>query len=171
MQSVRTWMTRQPFPRTLVLVARWLDDEEQRAWRGLLQMTGQLDVELGRRLQETSGLSGSDFAVLVPLSEAPGGALRPFAIAQELGWEQSRLSHHLSRMQRRGLVERVQCEVDGRGSFVQLTDAGRAAIEAAAPAHVAAVRALVFDGLTREQVRVLGEVSAQVLDRLAPPQD
>jgi DNA-binding MarR family transcriptional regulator len=145
---------------------RWLSTDEQHAWRGLLQMTAQLDAEVNRQLQDTSGLSKADYDVLVPLSEAPHGKLRSFELAQALCWEQSRLSHHLARMQKRGLVEREECLSDRRGAFVVLTDAGRAAIERAAPAHVETVRQLVFDGLTREQVRTLAEIGDHVLNRL-----
>jgi DNA-binding MarR family transcriptional regulator len=144
----------------------WLSPDEQRAWRVLLKMTAQLDAEVNRQLQESSGLSKADYDVLVPLSETPQGKLRPFELAQTLSWEQSRLSHHLARMQRRGLVEREECASDRRGAFVVLTDTGRAAIERAAPAHVDTVRKLVFEGLTGEQVRTLAEIADHVLDRL-----
>lgn len=145
---------------------RWLSKDEQRAWRALLQMTARLDAEVNRQLQEANGLSKADYEVLVPLSEAPDGRLRPFELAQMLAWEQSRLSHHLARMHKRGLVDRSECPSDRRGAFIVLTAAGRAAIEAAAPAHVAAVRQLVFDGLTRDQVRTLAQISELVLERL-----
>ena len=80
---------------------RWLTDDEQRAWRGLIQMTSRLDARLNRELQQSSGLSLADYDVLVLLTEAADGRLRVFEIAEELHWEQSRLSHHLARMQRR----------------------------------------------------------------------
>lgn len=147
---------------------RWLSKDEHRAWRGLLQMTAHLDVQVNRRLQESSGLSKADYDVLVVLSESPEGRLRVYEVAQELGWEQSRLSHHLSRMQKRGLVEREECLSDRRGAFVVLTGAGRTAIEKAAPDHVATVRRLVFDGLSREQVGALADISETVLERLEP---
>ncbi len=85
------------------------------------------------------------------LSEAPQQRCRPFQICEALNWEQSRLSHQLSRMQRRMLITRQECEADGRGAFVTLTEAGASAIESAAPGHVAAVRALIFDRLTQDQ--------------------
>jgi DNA-binding MarR family transcriptional regulator len=147
-------------------MTQWLRDDEQRAWRGLLQMTSRLNAQLNRQLQETSGLSLADYDVLVPLSEAPDGRLRVFEIGDILAWEQSRLSHHLARMQKRGLVDRQDCQTDRRGAFIVLTEAGRAAITAAAPGHAEAVRRLVFDGLTPEQVATLGAVTAHVLDRL-----
>lgn len=150
-------------------MAQWLTDEEQRAWRGLVQMTSRLDSRLNRELQQTSGLSLADYEVLVLLTEAPGGRLRVFELVEELQWEQSRLSHHLARMQRRGLVAREECATDRRGAFVVLTGAGRDAIETAAPEHVALVRALVFDGLSPEQVAALESFVRRVLSRLDAP--
>jgi DNA-binding MarR family transcriptional regulator len=147
-------------------MSQWLADDEQRAWRGLLQMTSRLDARLNRQLQQTSGLSLADYDVLVLLTEAPDGRLRVFEIADDLQWEQSRLSHHLARMERRGLVAREDCTTDRRGAFVVLTPAGREAIEKAAPAHVATVRQLVFDGLSKEQVATLESTVNEVLSRL-----
>src|SRR3954469_22599355 len=107
---------------------RWLTDDEQRAWRGLLQMTSRLDARLNRELQRTSGLSLADYDVLVLLTEAADGRLRVFQLIDALRWEQSRMSHHIARMQRRGLVGREECTTDKRGAFVVVTDAGREAI-------------------------------------------
>jgi DNA-binding MarR family transcriptional regulator len=147
-------------------MTRWLSEPEQRAWRGLLQMTTRLEAQLNRELQETSGLSLADYDVLVPLSEAPQGRLRVFELASDLGWERSRLSHHLTRMQRRGLIAREDCDADRRGAFVVLTDAGRSAIDQAAPAHVETVRRLVFQGLSGDQVRSLRAFTESVQRRL-----
>src|SRR3954447_25314997 len=149
-------------------MSQWLTDDEQRAWRGLLQMTSRLDARLNRDLQQSSGLSLADYDVLVLLTEAPDGRLRVFEIADDLQWEQSRLSHHLARMERRGLVAREECTTDRRGAFVVLTPAGRNAIEKAAPAHVVTVRQLVFDGLSEEQVATLESFTSRVLSRLDP---
>ena len=146
--------------------ARWLSAEEQRAWRAYLRMQSRLAAELNRRLQSTCGLSLADYDVLVRLSEADHGRLRPFELGHDLQWEQSRLSHQLTRMQRRGLVVRQECTEDRRGAFVALTDAGRGAIEQAAPAHVEAVRTLVFDGLAADQVAELESFATAVLTRL-----
>jgi DNA-binding MarR family transcriptional regulator len=150
---------------------QWLTDDEQRAWRRLLQMTSRLDARLNRDLQQSSGLSLADYDVLVLLTEASDGRLRVFEIADDLQWEQSRLSHHLARMERRGLVAREECTTDRRGAFVVLTSAGRAAIEKAAPAHVATVRQLVFDGLSAEQLVNLESTVNQVLSRLGAGAD
>ena len=137
----------------------WLSADEHRAWRGFIGLHRELVARLNRQLQEDSQLSLADYEVLVPLSEAPQGRMRPYELAQLLQWEQSRLSHHMARMQRRGLVGREECTVDGRGAFVVLTPQGRNAIEAAAPAHVATVRKLFFDGLTPEQVTSLESIA------------
>ncbi|KIR63407.1 MULTISPECIES: MarR family winged helix-turn-helix transcriptional regulator [Micromonospora] len=145
---------------------RWLDDDQQRAWRAYLRMQAELSARLGRQLQADSGLSFADYGVLVQLAEAPDGRLRPFALQRDLQWEQSRLSHHLGRMQRRGLVDREECPQDARGAFVVLTAAGRAAIEAAAPAHVDTVRRLVFDQLDPDEVRALERIATRVVDGL-----
>ena len=152
-------------------MTQWLTETEQDAWRGLLRMTAHLDAHLNRDLQETSGLSKADYDVLVPLSEAPDGRLRVYQIRGALSWEQSRLSHHLARMQKRGLVEREECLSDRRGAFVRLTREGRRAIDKAAPAHVATVRSVVFDGLSPEQVVTLADVTHSVLTRLQPSSD
>jgi DNA-binding MarR family transcriptional regulator len=145
---------------------RWLDEGEQRAWRAFLRMHGQLSARLNRQLQGDSNLSLADYEVLVQLTEAPDGRLRPYELQRALQWEQSRLSHHLTRMQRRDLVAREECAEDGRGAFIALTAAGRAAIESAAPGHVDAVRRLFFDSLTGEQVALLDRLATQVLDRI-----
>jgi DNA-binding MarR family transcriptional regulator len=147
-------------------MTRWLSEPEQLAWRGLLQMTTRLEAQLNRELQETSGLSLADYDVLVPLSEVPQGRLRVYELASDLGWERSRLSHHLTRMQRRGLIAREDCDADRRGAFVVLTDAGRSAIDQAAPAHVETVRRLVFQGLSGDQVRSLRAFTESVQRRL-----
>jgi DNA-binding MarR family transcriptional regulator len=146
---------------------RWLTEEEQRAWRGLLRMTSQLNARANRLLLQEYGISLADYEVLVALSEAPEGQLRVFEVADALAWEQSRVSHQLARMQRRGLITREGCATDARGAFAVLTTAGRAAIERAAPAHVEQVRQLVFDELSHEQVSALTEITTRVMDRLA----
>jgi DNA-binding MarR family transcriptional regulator len=148
-------------------MSRWLTEEEQRAWRGLLRMTSQLNARANRLLQEEYGISLADYEVLVALSEAPEGRLRVFEVADALAWEQSRVSHQLARMARRGLITREGCATDARGAFAVLTTVGRGAIERAAPAHVEQVRQLVFDELSHEQVSALTEITTRVLGRLA----
>ena len=144
----------------------WLDDAQQRVWRAWLAMGSRLPAALNRQLQRDSDLSLQDFDVLVQLTDAGDGRVRVSALAAALGWERSRLSHHVTRMQRRGLVVREECGDDGRGAFVVLTPAGRTAIEQAAPDHVRTVRSLVFDALTPAEVASLGAITAKLLDRL-----
>src|SRR3954447_18152408 len=152
-------------------MTRWLTEDEQRAWRGLVQMTSRLDARLNRELQQSSGLSLADYDVLVLLTEAPDGRLRMFQLVDNLQWEQSRLSDHVARMQRRGLFARGECTTDKRGAFVVLADAGRDAIEKAAPGHVDTVRRLVFDGLSEGQVAMLETFAGRVLSGLPSPEE
>jgi len=102
-------------------MTRWLTDSEQRAWRGYQAVQAQLSARLNRQLQTDSGLSLADYEVLVALTDRPEGQLRVFELAEALQWEQSRLSHHLARMQQRGLVNRRACREDRRGSYVLVT--------------------------------------------------
>ncbi len=145
---------------------RWLDADEQRAWRGLQRMHAYLAAALNRQLAMEAGLSLSDYAVLVALTDQADGRLRAFELGRELGWEKSRLSHHVSRMAERRLVARERCPTDRRGAFIAVTAAGRAAIEAAAPGHVAAVRRYFVDQLGREQLGALSEITDTVIAAL-----
>ncbi|MFG3600571.1 MarR family winged helix-turn-helix transcriptional regulator [Micromonospora chersina] len=147
--------------------ARWLDAREARAWRGYRRMRRLLDLELARELMQDAGLSEPDYDVLSDLSETPDQRLRLSELADRMLWSRSRLSHHLARMQQRGLVTREEHPSDGRGSIVVLTPAGRAAIEAAAPGHVAAVRRHLIDLLTPEEIDALGALTQRVVDRLS----
>ncbi|MEU9824475.1 MarR family winged helix-turn-helix transcriptional regulator [Micromonospora chersina] len=146
---------------------RWLDAREARAWRGYRRMRRLLDLELARELMQDAGLSEPDYDVLSDLSETPDQRLRLSDLADRMLWSRSRLSHHLARMQQRGLVTREEHPSDGRGSIVVLTPAGRAAIEAAAPGHVAAVRRHLIDLLTPEEIDALGALTQRVVDRLS----
>ncbi|MFF7639750.1 MarR family transcriptional regulator [Streptomyces canus] len=145
---------------------RRLTPEEQRAWRGFVRLHERLGGRLGRKLQSESKVSPADFAVLVHLTDTPEGRQRYQDLARALEWEKSRMSHHIARMAGRGLVVREECAEDARGAFVVITDAGRAAIEAAAPRHVEAVRDLFLDHVTPAELRVLAEVSERVIARL-----
>jgi DNA-binding MarR family transcriptional regulator len=145
---------------------RWLTPEEQLAWRGFVRLHERLGGRLGRQLQTESNMSTADFAVLVELTDVPEGRQRFLDLAQSLEWEKSRMSHHIARMAKRGLVAREECAEDGRGAFVVITDAGREAIEAAAPRHVEAVRALFLDHVTPAELRVLADISDRVVGKL-----
>ena len=84
----------------------WLNAREQRAWRTFLEVTRELPAELNRQLTRDAGLSGADYALLVPLSETSEGRLRPRDLGRQVDWDRSRLSHQIRRMQERGLVVR-----------------------------------------------------------------
>lgn len=146
--------------------APWLTARQQQTWRDWLALSARLPAALHRELQSDSELSLQDFDVLVQLTDTPDGRVRVSELAAALQWERSRLSHHVTRMAGRGLVEREECADDGRGAFVVLTDAGRAAIERAAPGHVRTVRRLVFDALSEQEVDALAGITAKVLAAL-----
>src|SRR6476660_3324485 len=146
---------------------RWLNPAEARAWRALQSFGAPLAAALNRQLMADSALSSADYQVLVVLSETPGGSLRAGELGRATGWEKSRLSHHIKRMEARRLVERQDCVTDGRGLLVAITDHGRRAIEDAAPGHVQAVRKFVIDMLTPEQLTVLAEIGEAVGARLS----
>ncbi|MGW0333712.1 MarR family winged helix-turn-helix transcriptional regulator [Streptomyces sp. NPDC003011] len=145
---------------------RWLTSEEQHAWRSFVRLHEKLSGRLSRSLQSESNLSAADFAVLVNLTDVPEGRQRYQDLARALEWEKSRMSHHIARMAGRGLVVREECAEDGRGAFVVITEQGRAAIEAAAPLHVEAVRSLFLDHVTPSELRTLGQVSERVVAKL-----
>jgi DNA-binding MarR family transcriptional regulator len=147
---------------------RWLDERQARLWRTWLRLNQELPSVLEAQINRDSGLSGADYAVLVPLSESPDGMLRARDLGREILWDRSRLSHHVSRMERRGLVVREECAEDARGAMVRMTEAGRAAIKGAAPGHVAATRRYFFDLLCDEEVDVLAAVFERVLANLEP---
>ena len=144
----------------------WLDEAEQRAWRGWLAVNARVTAALHRDLQRRSDLSLSDFDVLVHLTESHDGKERVSVLARALEWDRSRVSHHVTRMERRGLVAREDCEDDARGSFVVVTDEGRTAIEAAAPDHVRTVRDLMLDPLTNADLAALTRIDEKILARL-----
>jgi len=146
------------------MYSMWLSEEQQQVWRGYLEMTSRLQTAMHRQLQQECELSLADYDVLVALSE--GGPQRINELGELLGWEQSRLSHQLRRMRGRGLVDRHGSDDDRRGATVDLTEAGRVALEAAAPGHVELVRAVVFDGLSAAQLRAFGAVIERVTSRL-----
>lgn len=146
---------------------RWLNENEARAWRGYRRMRALLDLQLARDLVRESGLSEADYDVLSNLSETEGHRLRLTELAAHMLWSKSRLSHHIARMQQRGLVTREECPSDARGSLVVLTAEGLRAIQNAAPGHVASVRRHMIDLLTDEEVHALGALTHRVVDRLA----
>ncbi|HEU5007265.1 MAG TPA: MarR family winged helix-turn-helix transcriptional regulator [Jatrophihabitantaceae bacterium] len=144
-------------------MTNWLTDEEQRAWRAYRRMVLLVDAEVARELNRDSGLSMPDYQVLSALSESADLRCRLSELAINMQWSASRLSHHVSRMEQRGLVRRADCASDARGAFVVVTDHGLDAIRRAAPDHVASVRRHLIDLLTPEQVAALSEIGETVI--------
>jgi DNA-binding MarR family transcriptional regulator len=149
---------------------RWLDQAEDRAWRGYLRMRTLLHARILRDLAREAGLSGPDYDALSHVSESPGRRARLGELAERMAWSRSRLSHHLTRMERRGLVTRQDCPADGRGAFVVLTDAGLRVIQTAAPGHVASVRRHFIDLLSSDQLDALTSITDTVVGHLAQNQ-
>src|SRR3954453_346421 len=141
-----------------------LSEKELAAWRSFVTMHHRLERHLAGQLQRECGLSGSDFEVLVNLSEAPDGRMRAFELGQATQWEKSRLSHHLSRMEKRGLVRReIAAQSNAPLADVVLTRAGRDAIESSAPVNAARVRELFIDVLGPQRLAMLRKASDDVL--------
>ena len=145
--------------------------EQLRIWRDYLETADVLRTRLGSRLQSESSLSTGDYQVLLALTEAPQDTLRSSALAALVGWERSRLSHHLGRMEKRGLVRRAPCADEPRGVEVSATDAGREIFRAASVPHLRAVRELFVDALTPELLAQVDAVSGALRRHLAlePP--
>lgn len=150
---------------------RWLDPEEKVAWDSFIRMQEKLIGRLSRLLQAESGMSASDYIVLVSLTERGDGRMRFLDLAKLVEWEKSRMSHQITRMAKRGLVSREECPDDGRGAFIVATPAGYKAIEEAAPQHVEHVRRLFIDALTPNQLGTLARLSKRVLDHMEKQPD
>jgi DNA-binding MarR family transcriptional regulator len=134
--------------------------EQLRIWRDFIETADALRSELSSRLQSESSLSPGDYVVLLALSEAEGWRMRSSELAAGIGWERSRLSHHLGRMERRGLIRREECAADNRGAEVVLAPTGAEAFRGATVPHLRAVRELFVDALTPDQLVAAGEVAA-----------
>lgn len=144
-------------------------DEERVLWRTFFVMRRQLDLNLERRLQSDAGISGADFEILISLAEEPGQRRRSGQIGDIIGWEKSRVSHQITRMEQRGLVARETCDDDARGVWVRLTAEGRRAAARAARDHGAAIREYFFDALDESEKAALLTISKKVLDTIDPP--
>jgi DNA-binding MarR family transcriptional regulator len=144
----------------------WLNAPEDRAWRAFVHAHQRIEIHLSRRLQ-ASGLSGADYEVLALLSAVDGDRTPAHALCSALGWEKSRLSHQVRRMQKDGLVSREPNPDDARSTMVCLLPAGRAAIEKAAPGHVADVRRNFIDLFTTAELDMLASLNERVLRHLA----
>jgi DNA-binding MarR family transcriptional regulator len=147
---------------------RWLDADEQKAWRAWLYSSQLLAERLDRELQHRTGIPHTYYEILVQLSETPGRMLRMSQLADRCLSSRSRLSHAVSRLEERGWIRRQVCEEDARGQLAVLTDEGFAALEAAAPVHVASVREHLFDQLSKEQVAAMRDIGETLLRHLGP---
>ena len=147
--------------------ARWLDDEEQAAWRAFASMTVKLRWAFECQLQRDAGVSFVEYHALARLSENPENTMRMSELAEVTDASLSRLSHLIKRLELRGLVRREPDPADGRYTNAILTEAGLRILVASAPAHVAKVRELVIDALTRDQLRQLRRASERILQAIA----
>jgi DNA-binding MarR family transcriptional regulator len=155
----------------------WLDGDQQRAWLAYVRVQLRLAYEMNRQLLADSGMSLPDYDVLTALSVADGERMQITVLAAQIGWERSRVSHHVRRMSTRGLVTCGLSSADRRVTEVTLTSLGRQALAEAAPGHVELVRRLFFGGLPPDLVGPLSEalesVYANIINRgsLPPPVD
>lgn len=147
---------------------RWLTDEEQRVWRAYLHATTLLEDHLDRQLQRDAGMPHVYYGLLVGLAEAPRRRLRMTELAMRSKITRSRLSHAIARLEKNGWVRREDCPSDKRGQFAVLTDEGAEVLGRTAPGHVAAVRQALFERLTPEQQKALGEIMEIVAEGLQP---
>ena len=158
-------MTEEPFTADMsepTEPVRWLDAGEQRVWRSFLEASRLLFEALDRQLQAEAGMPHAYYEVLVRLSDAADRTMRMSDLADSLSSSRSRLSHAVARLEERGWVRRRADPADRRGQWATLTEDGFAALVAAAPGHVGAVRRQLFDPLTPEDVAALGRISDAV---------
>ncbi|HEV2777914.1 MAG TPA: MarR family transcriptional regulator [Actinophytocola sp.] len=137
-----------------------------RAWRAYIMGTELMRQQLHRELQEAHGMTIADYEVLVQLSERDGRRMRMSQLAGRVASSKSRLSHQISRMEKAGLVRRVECLDDARGVMAELTEKGMARLRAAAPTHVAGVREHLIDLLSGEEQAILATMFERVLKHL-----
>lgn len=135
-------------------------------WRGFIETSERLRAVIGSRLQADSGLSTGDYSVLLSLSEAPDHRARSSELAVQVGWERSRLSHHLGRMEQRGLIRRDDCPTDNRGAEVVLTTAGADAFRRASAPHLHAIQELFIGALSPDQLASVRELTGALADSL-----
>ncbi|MEU6805975.1 MarR family winged helix-turn-helix transcriptional regulator [Streptomyces neyagawaensis] len=147
---------------------RWLTEEEQRIWLSYIHGTTLLDDHLDRQLQRDAGMPHLYYHLLVVLSGAPQRRLRMTELAMHTKITRSRLSHAIARLEKNGWVRREDCPSDKRGQFAVLTEGGFETLEKSAPGHVAAVRQALFDRLSPEQQKALGEIMGIIAEGLQP---
>jgi DNA-binding MarR family transcriptional regulator len=146
------------------MTVAWLSEDEERAWREFRRLLTALPARIGRDLAHDSALSSADYEVLSTLSEKPDRRAALKDLAAKMEWSRSRLSHHASRMQTRGLIEKEPDPGDARGCFLRLTDPGLRVLEQAARHHVGSVRSRFLDHLSPDELAVLHRVSTRIAD-------
>jgi DNA-binding MarR family transcriptional regulator len=154
---------------TVEVVTEWLTDAQLAGWRAYIEGSLRLNARLEDDLRAATGLTMSDYNVLVVLSEAPRRRLRMGELAGRLVFSPSRLTYQISSMEKRGLVRRESCPADRRGSEAVLTDDGLAKLTASAPAHVASVRERLIDLLDESELATLTAVFERVRSALDHP--
>jgi len=142
-----------------------LTDEQWAVWDSFYAMRRRLDRALELRLQHDSGVSAPEYEILVGLGRSSDRRSRVRDIAEQIGWEKSRVSHQVTRMERRGLVRRSDCASDARGTWVELTPDGRRAMLAATRGHTAAIKQY-FAAVLGEDAEVVRSFSGRVLDAI-----
>jgi DNA-binding MarR family transcriptional regulator len=147
-------------------IAGGVSPQDWQLWREFITMHRHLARELDRRLQRDAGISQADFSVLATLADSRDERLRTGELAELLAWEKSRVSHQVSRMEARDLVDRAECETDGRGTWVGITAEGHRVLHAATADHGAAIRSLFLDHLREPDKAALSTASRRVLDTL-----
>jgi DNA-binding MarR family transcriptional regulator len=143
--------------------------EEWDVWRSFTTMRNNLDRTLEKQLQASGEISAPDYEVLIALFEASDKRMRARELGARIGWEKSRLSHQVSRMEKRGLLERTECDTDLRGTWIGLTPSGSRAILSAMRGHNALIRQYFFDVLSDDEKSALLVASRRVLDTIDPP--
>jgi DNA-binding MarR family transcriptional regulator len=146
--------------------ARWLDDEEMATWLPLIGLVMRLPGALDQSLRRDVGLSHFEYGVLATLEFAEDQTMRMSDLAFLCNGSLSRLSHVARRLEKDGLMRRYACPTDGRSTLATLTDSGRELLKRAAPGHVQTVRSLIFDELSREEIRLLGDMAQRIVTRI-----
>lgn len=145
---------------------RWLSQADQGAWRSFLTGNQLLNAQLDKELREKHGIGLAEYEILVRLSERENRTMRMALLATDTTMSRSRLTHSVSRMEKRGLLARLAIPEDGRGVNCRMTSAGWELLVAAAPDHVEGVRAHLVDLLSPEEMATLGRIFAKVADNL-----
>ncbi len=148
------------------MVTTRVDPVSLAAWRKMLTAHAELIDRLGKEMESATGLPLNWYEVLLHLVEAPDERLRMHQLAESLLLSRSAATRFVDRMERAGLVERIPCAKDGRGTNVTLTERGRAAFDEAAPVHLAGIRRHFADVIDRDEALRLDAIMSKILDAL-----